>query len=488
MRAQAGKTFKILAGKRRRDHRSVPSKSTMRTQFNQLALRCAAFCALWICTGANAAVEPQAYKLANGMRVIVKEDHRAPTVVSMVWYKAGSMDEHNGTTGVAHVLEHMMFKGTQAFPAGEFSRIVAAAGGSENAFTANDATAYHEQLHKSQLPLALRLEADRMVGLALSEEEFKKEIQVVMEERRLRTDDQPRALLYEQLMATAFTAHPYRAPVIGWMNDLVNMKWTDARQWYDTWYTPNNALLVVVGDVEPRAVFELAEQYFGKLQPRPLPERKPQAEPDQRGVRRVTVNAPAELPSLLMGYRAPILQDVAKDWEPYALEVLTGVLNGSDAARLTRTLVREQKIAISVGANYESTQRGPGMFLVSGVPNTGVSVDVLEQALRRELQRVAADGVSEDELKRVKSQVVAAKVFERDSIYFQATQIGSLEIADYPYQAIDLMTSKLGQVTATQVQEVARKYLRDDALTVATLAPQPIAGGAPRSTGVNREP
>ena len=425
-------------------------------------------------TLAAAAEQTREHKLKNGLRVIVKEDHRAPTLVSMVWYKAGSMDEFNGTTGVAHVLEHMMFKGTKTVPGGQFSKIIAAAGGRDNAFTAKDMTAYHQQLHKSQLQLAFRLEADRMANLILSKQEFDKEIKVVMEERRLRTDDKPHSLVYEQLMATAFTAHPYRAPIIGWMNDLENMDWRDARGWYDRWYAPNNAIVVVAGDVDPKQVFALAEKYFGALKPKALPERKPQDEPAQRGIHRVTVKAPAEQPYLLMGYRAPVLRDVERDWEPYALEMLAGVLDGHDAARFNSTLVRGEKIADEVSASYDSTQRGPGMFMVSGVPATGRTIAELEQGLRRELMKVVTDGVSDDELKRVKAQVIASQVFQRDSVFYQAMQIGSLEIAGYPHQSIDLMIRKLQQVTPAQVQEVAKKYLVDDSLTIAVLDPQPL--------------
>jgi zinc protease len=425
-------------------------------------------------TIAVAAAQTHEHKLANGLRVIVKEDHRAPTVVSMVWYKAGSMDEFNGTTGVAHVLEHMMFKGTKEIPGSEFSKIIAAAGGRDNAFTSKDYTAYFQQLQKSQLPLAFRLEADRMANLVLTPEEFAKEIKVVMEERRLRTDDRPQSLVYEQLMANALTAHPYRAPIIGWMNDLENMAWHDAKQWYDRWYAPNNAIVVVVGDVNPQEVFALADKYFGNIKAKALPERKPQDEPGQRGIRRVTVKAPAELPYLLMGYRAPVLRDVENDWEPYALEMLAGVLDGHDAARLTTSLVRSEKIANAVDASYDGTSRGPGMFLVGGVPVAGRTVAELEQGLRRELAKIVNDGVSDEELKRVKAQVVASQVFQRDSMFFQARQIGSLEMAGYSHQAIDLMIRKLQEVTAAQVQEVARKYLIDDSLTIAVLDPQPL--------------
>jgi zinc protease len=440
----------------------------------------AALCALAAVPAlAQGPVPTQERTLANGLRVIVKEDHRAPTVVTMIWYKAGSIDEFNGTTGVAHVLEHMMFKGTREVPGGEFSRIVAAAGGRENAFTSLDFTGYHQQLHKSQLELSFRLEADRMANLVISKEEFDKEIRVVMEERRLRTEDQPRALMNEQLMAAIFTAHPYGRPVVGWMSDLQSMTYEDALDWYRRWYAPNNAIVVVAGDVVAKDVFALAEKYFGPLKAKPLPVRKPQDEPEQRGARRITVKAPAELPALTMAWRAPVLRDVESEWEPYALEMLSGVLDGNEAARLNSSLVRDQKIANSAHAGYDSTQRGPGLFMVSGVPATGRTVDELEQALRRELAKIAAAGVSEDELKRVKAQVIAGQVFERDSIFFQGMQIGTLETAGYPHNTMDVMLKKLQQVTAGQVQAVARKFLIDDSLTIAVLDPQPLEAGKP---------
>ncbi len=408
------------------------------------------------------------------MRVIVKEDHRAPVVASMVWYRAGSMDEFNGTTGVAHVLEHMMFKGTKAVPGGEFSRRIAAAGGKDNAFTGKDYTAYFQQLHKSELPLALKLEADRMQNLILTAEEFGKEINVVMEERRWRTDDKPHSLVYEQLMATAFRAHPYRAPVIGWMNDLQNMSVGDARAWYQRWYAPNNAILVVVGDVEAKRVFELSRKLFGDIKPHPLPERKPQTEPEQTGTRRVTVKAPAELPYLMMGYHAPVLRDAERDWEPYALEILGGVLDGHEAARLNRELVREQRLASSAGAGYDSVARGPGTFLIDGTPSAGKSVEELEAGIREQIQKIVEQGVTEEELKRVKAQVIASEVFSRDSMFYSAMQIGSLETAGVSYKSLDTQLKKLQDVSAEQVQAVAKKYLTDDNLTVAVLDPQPL--------------
>lgn len=414
------------------------------------------------------------YRLDNGLRVIVKEDHRAPVVVSMVWYVAGSMDEFNGTTGVAHVLEHMMFKGTPNVPPGEFSRRIARAGGRDNAFTSRDYTAYFQTLHRDQLALALELEADRMQALTLGKEEFDKEIQVVMEERRWRTDDRPAALLYESLMATALQSHPYRHPVIGWMSDLQAMSVDDARSWYERWYVPNNAILVVVGDVTGDEVLQMAKKFFGSIPMRALPERKPQQEAEQRGLRRVVVKAPAELPAIYMAFRVPKLRDPEKDWEPYALEVLEGVLDGHGAARLPASLVRGSRLAASAGAGYDGTGRGPGFFVLSATPSEGKSVAEVESALRAEIARIAKEGVSEEELSRVKAQVVASQVFARDSMFAQARQMGALESIGLSHRVIDTFVAQVRRVTPQQVQDVARRYFGDDQLTVAVLDPQPL--------------
>lgn len=415
------------------------------------------------------------FKLDNGMRIIVQEDHRSPVVVSQVWYRAGSIDEVNGKTGVAHVLEHMMFKGTKTIKPGQFSRIIAAAGGRENAFTGRDYTSYFQQLEKSQLPLSIKMEADRMNNLVLTEEEFAKEIKVVMEERRWRTEDQAQSQVYEQFNATVYRAHPYGRPIVGWMNDLENMTAADAKEWYDTWYAPNNALLVVVGDVDPKEVYKLAKKYFGPLKAKPLPQRKPQVEPEQKGERRIIVKAQAELPYILMGFRAPALQDAEKDWEPYALELLAGVLDGNASARLNQELVRESQIAVSVGASYSMVSRGrQSLFMLEGTPSQGKTAAELEAALLQQVEKIKTSGVTEDELQRVKAQVIASEVYKRDSMFYQGMQIGQLETMGYSWKILDDYQTRLKAITPEQVQEVAKKYIVKDTLTVATLDPQPI--------------
>lgn len=416
--------------------------------------------------------------LANGMKVIVKTDRRAPVAVSQVWYRAGSMDESYGTTGVAHVLEHMMFKGTKAVPAGQFSKRIAAAGGRENAFTSRDHTAYFQTLQADRLELALRLEADRMANLVLAPEEFAKEIDVVKEERRMRTEDNPQAKLYETLMATAFQTHPYRHPVIGWMDDLKHMTVADARRWYKTWYAPNNAILVVVGDVNPKRVLAWAEKYFGAIKARPLPARKPQAEPEQQGVKRVALKAPAKLPAVILAWQAPRLANPADDADPYALEVLAGVLDGNSSARLPKSLVQDRQLAVDVSAGYDPVARGPNQFMVDATPAEGKTVAEVETALKAEIKRLQDEGVAESELNRVKAQVLAGQVFQQDSLFYQGMLIGEWETAGLSWRDRAVRFDKLKAVTAEQVRAVARKYLVDDRLTVAVLDPQPMPAEA----------
>ncbi|ROH85473.1 insulinase family protein [Pseudomethylobacillus aquaticus] len=430
---------------------------------------------LLLCVPTIALANVHEFKLSNGMRIIVKEDHRSPVVVSQVWYRAGSMDEVNGKTGVAHVLEHMMFKGTKTIKPGQFSRIIAAAGGRENAFTGTDYTGYYQQLEKSQLPLSIKMEADRMVNLKLTDEEFAKEVKVVMEERRWRTDDKPQGLINEQFNRAMFTAHPYGRPIVGWMNDLENMTAEDAREWYRTWYAPNNATLVVAGDVKAADVLKLAQQHFGPIKARPLPARKPQTEPPQLGLKRVVVKAPAKLPYIRMGYHVPALQDADKDWEPYALQILSGVLDGNASARLNQQLVRERQLAVEASAGYNMIRRGrEAVFELDGTPSEGKSVNELEAALLEQVEQIKISGITPEELQRVKAQVIASDVYQRDSVFAQAMTIGTLETAGFSWRILPGYPAKLSAVTAEQVQAVAKKYLTPDNLTIATLDPQPI--------------
>ncbi|HQW19523.1 MAG TPA: pitrilysin family protein [Rhodocyclaceae bacterium] len=446
----------------------------------RLYLRCTLLLAMLLGSAAVLA-NPYEKTLANGLHVIVKEDHRAPTVVQMVWYRAGAIDEVDGTSGLAHMLEHMMFKGTKKVGPGEFSRRVAAAGGRDNAFTSLDYTAYFQQVPKRALPEMMELEADRMANLKLDAKEFSPELKVVMEERRMRTEDNPHALVYERLNSVAFQAHPYRRPVIGWMNDLDNMTVADTQNWYHNWYAPNNATLVVVGDIDHEALFHLAEKYYGGIKPHVLPQRRPLVEPEQLGIKRLSVKAPAKLPYLAMAWKVPKLKDIDKDRDPYALQMLAAVLDGHEASRLAKNLVRGQKIAQSAGAGYDAVLRGESLFILDGQPAEGHTIAELEAALRGEIRRIQESGVTTEELARVKTQTIAGQIYKRDSMMGQAMEIGAAEVIGIGWRDIDKMLDKLRSVSAAEVQEVAKKYFGDDALTVAVLDPQPLPAADPAS-------
>lgn len=437
------------------------------------------FCAVLALFNIPLAVQaepPQVFHLDNGMKVVVREDHRVPVAVNMVWYRVGSMDETSGTTGVAHVLEHMMFKGTEKFPEGSLSKTVARLGGKDNAFTNTDYTGYYQQVPSQHLEKMVEMEADRMNGLLFRKEDFEKEIKVVQEERRWRTDDKPEGLLVEALRATAFTAHPYHWPVVGWMDDLRNMTLEDAAAWYRKWYAPDNATMVVVGDVKAQDVLAFAQKYFGKLPRKTVVRGKPQTEPEQRGIRRVTVNAPAENPTVVLAYKVPALKDVEKDEDVYALDVLSSVLDGYENARLQSSLVRQEKVALEVGTEYTALARGPSLFVLSAVPAKGVSVDVLEKRLRQSVADIAGKGVSSEELQRVKTQLVAGQIYKRDSMFGQALEIGLYEMSGIGCQQIDRVIEKLKAVTPEQVKAVAGKYFNEDHLTVAVLTPVALQG------------
>ena len=425
------------------------------------------------CAAGSDSGDTHEYQLSNGLKLIVREDHRAPTVAHMAWYRAGSMDEVNGKTGVAHVLEHMMFKGTDKVKAGEFSRLVAAVGGRENAFTSRDYTAYFQQVEKSKLEDIIKLEADRMSKLNFDDAEFLKEIQVIMEERRLRTEDNPSSLLNESLMATAYMSSPYRHPVIGWMNDLQNMKASDARDWYRSWYAPNNVTVVISGDVDAKKVLNMAEKYYGAANAHELPVRKPQIEPPQKGIKQVQVKAPADSAQLAMAWKVPRLESgKLDDPEPYALELLTAVLDGYDNARLNRTLVKQEKVVNDVGVGYDMISRGPELFLISATMAKGKTVEQAQASIRKVLDELKQKGILESELKRIKVRILSEQIYKRDSIFGQAMEIGSMEMAGFSWKDIDYIMEKMQSITPAQVQAVAKKYLVDEGLTIAVLDPQ----------------
>ena len=436
---------------------------------------------------AQTSPEVEQFTLANGLTVIVKPDRRAPTAVHMLWVRVGSMDEVDGTSGVAHVLEHMMFKGTPTVAPGEFSRRVAALGGRENAFTGKDYTGFYQQIPASRLEDVMKLEADRFANNQWADEEFAKELEVVKEERRMRTEDNPRALMHEAVDAAVFVASPYRRPVVGWMSDLQAMTPADAREFYKRWYVPANAVVVVAGDVDAVQVRLLAEKYYGVLPSRAVPLRKPREEPAQLGIRRMDFKAPAEQAYLSMAFKVPALQSLAdspagapastqaSDLDALALTVLSAVLDGYSGARLERALTQgDKRVADSAGAYNGLWGRGPQLFTLEGVPAQGKTAAQVELALREQITRIARDGVTEIELNRVKTQWVASQVYKLDSVFNQARELGSNWVQGLPLDADERLIARLRAVTAAQVKAVAGKYFGDDQLTVAVLLPQPL--------------
>jgi zinc protease len=432
----------------------------------------------------------QQFTLRNGMSLIVQPDHRAPTAVHMLWVRVGSMDEVDGSSGVAHVLEHMLFKGTPTVPAGEFSRKVAALGGRDNAFTSRDFTGYFQQIPAQRLEDVMRLESDRFANNQWSDAEFRKELEVVKEERRLRTDDSPRARLHESLDAAIWQASPYRRPIVGWMSDLEAMQPDDARAFYQRWYTPGNVVVVVAGDVDVAAVRALAEKYYGGIAPRALAERKPRTEPAQQGMRRIELKAPAEQAYVVLSFKTPSFQATALDAsqtdpasdDALALTVLAAVLSGYDNARLDRALTQTtDHVADSAGAYCGLVSRGPQVCTLYAVPASGKSAAQVEAALRAQVALLAKDGVPQAELQRVKNQWVASEVYKRDSVFNQARILATHWINGFPLDADARLIARLRAVTSEQIQSVATRYFTDDSLTVATLLPQQMEPGRTRT-------
>ena len=441
-------------------------------------------------SASNTASKVQQFTLRNGMTLIVQADRRAPTAMHMVWLRVGAMDEVDGTSGVAHVLEHMMFKGSAQVPPGDFSRRVAALGGQENAFTSRDYTGYYQQIPSDQLAAVMALESDRFAHNQWPDAEFLKEVEVVKEERRLRTDDKPRALLMEQLYATAFNASPYRRPVIGWMSDIASLTANDVRQFHRQWYTPANAAIVVVGDVDVQQVRKLAENTYGRIAARATPPRKPRTEPTQQGLRRVEVKAPAEQGYVALAFKAPALRQLdaatmqETDRDALALIVLSALLSGYDGARLERALSQgPQRVADATHSGADVLGRGPSLFVLMGVPTQGKTAAEVEAALRAELARVARDGVNSAELERVKTQWTASTIYERDSLQSRAQDLGSSWVQNLPLDSEDKLLALLHTVTPAQVQAVAQRYFVDEQLTVATLVPQPLDPQRKRTPG-----
>ena len=405
--------------------------------------------------------------LDNGLRILVLEDHRSPVVSVQVWYRVGSRNERPGATGLAHFLEHMMFKGTPGRGKGEFARLVEQNGGQDNAFTTQDVTSYFVDIASDKVDMVLGLEADRMRHLLLDPKETDSERQVVMEERRTRTEDDPDGLLAEEMNSLAFKAHPYRWPIIGWMEDIERINPVELRAFYDAYYQPNNAVLVVVGDVKAPEILEHVRRLFGPIPRGPVPPPVTAVEPPPIGERRVLVKkAGAQLPIVDLAWLVPNSESA----DAFALELLSTILSEGRASRLYRRLVYEQRLALGAGGEYSYFSRDPNLFSLSATPLPGQTPEALEQALLGEIERLKSEPVPDEELQRAKNQIEAGFIWGQDSVHSRASSLARFELAGSWRRQADFVP-RLRAVSAADLQRAARTYFPTDRKTVGVLLP-----------------
>lgn len=414
----------------------------------------------------SAQAQVSEFMLENGLKVIIAEDHKAPLAVFQIWYKVGSMDEAPGRTGMSHLLEHMMFKGTEKYGSKEISRQVQRLGGVDNAYTSKDVTVYFQRLPSDKISLSVDIESDRMQNLLIEEQEVLSERKVVMEERRLRYEDDPQNSLYEEVVAAAFKAHPYQWPVIGWMADLAVMQRDTLKEHYQTYYAPNNAFIVVVGDVDPKEMFSLIKKRFSAIKPGAEIKRFITKEPTQRGQRRVYLKKEAELPYILAVYHTPKFPH--KD--AYALEVLASVLSDGKSSRLYKSLIYEKKVALSAFAEFSGDNRDPHLFYFGATAAPGVDAGELEDALWNEAAIVMQEPPTDFELQKAKNQIEAYFIMGQDSLDFQARVIGTFEMMG-DWRMKDAYVEGIREVTAKDVQRVAAQYLVTENRTTGVLIP-----------------
>jgi zinc protease len=406
--------------------------------------------------------------LDNGLRVLLLEDHRNPVASFQVWYRVGSRNETPGATGIAHFLEHLMFKGTPRYGRGRYSQLIEQSGGQDNAFTSHDVTSYFVNIAVDRLDQVIELEADRMAHLLLDPADIESERQVVMEERRTRTEDDPDGALAEETSALAFRAHPYGAPIIGWMVDLQRTTRDEIVAFHHTFYVPNNALVVAVGDFDAPTILAKIEAAFGSIPRGPRPPPVLAVEPAQSGERRVTITRPAELPMVYLAYHVPN----ASSADAPALEVLSTVLSGGRASRLYQRLVREQRIALSAGGDYSYFSADPYLFWFWATPLPGQTPETLERALLDEMRRLQQEPPTDEELARAKNQIEAAFVFQEDSVHSRASLLVRFELLG-DHRLKDGYVPRIRAVTAEQVAVVARRYFADEKKNVGILLPKP---------------
>jgi zinc protease len=404
--------------------------------------------------------------LPNGLKVLLKEEHKAPVVTFQIWYKVGSRNERLGKTGLSHVLEHMMFKGAEKYGPKQFSQTVMRNGGNDNAFTSKDYTAYFENFAADRIGISLDLESDRMQNLLVDPKEFLSERAVVMEERRMRYEDDPTSTMVEQMMATAFMAHPYQWPVIGWMADLGNLTRDDLYHHYKTYYAPNNATIVVVGDFDTKKLLAEIEKYFGPIPRGPEVPKVGAREPEQLGERRIVVKKEAELPAVFAGYHVPNL----KHPDSYALDVLQTILSTGKSSRIYRSLVYEKQLALYAGGDYDNITNDPNLFYVYAGVMPGKSADEVEKALYGEIEKLKAEPVSDEEIQKAKNQIEASFIMGQDSVFYQAMLLGQYETVA-SWELLEKYLDGIKAVTKPDIQRVAKGYFTENNRTVGILVP-----------------
>jgi zinc protease len=406
------------------------------------------------------------HRLQNGMLVLILREPRAPLVTQQVWYRVGSRNEELGKTGISHLTEHLMFKGTDKYKVKEFSRLIQKAGGNDNAFTSKDYTAYYQTGPKTELKHWMEMEADRMRGLKVDEKNFETEKKVVLEERRLRTEDDPISFMMEDMVAAAYKAHPYQWPIIGWHHDIETITRDDFLKYYNTYYQPNNATLVVVGDVDPKEVLVWAEEIYGSIPSGPKPPAVTAKEPRQYGEVRVTVQREAQLPYLAMAYHVP-------NWEnpdAFALELLSCLLSQGHSARLYQKMVYKDRIALEVGADYNLDTADPSLFVLSAQPLPGKTVAQMERAFDAQIKKLQADLVDPKELEKAKNQLTSSFYMAMDSLFYRGMVLGKLaSVANWTL--VKDYIPKIQQVTAEDIRRVARKYFLQENRTIGVLSP-----------------
>lgn len=410
------------------------------------------------------------YQLDNGLKLFVKEDHRAPVVAIQLWYKVGASYEYDGITGISHVLEHMMSKGTPRYPKGAFSKLIAANGGLKNATTAADFTFYSTKVTPDKIPLVFDLESDRMQNLIFKPEELARELHVVMEERRMRTDDNPFGTLRERLRAAAFLSSPYHHPVVGWPQDIQHLTVTNLRNWYQQWYAPNNANLVVIGDTNPHQVLAWAKKYFGTVKAKATPALKPQREIESLGEKRIIVNFPAKNAAVIIGYTVPSIKTAKHAWEPYALMLLATILEGH-SNKLDNDLVKRQQLASQIEIEYVPYSRLLNLFTITATATPGTDINLLEQKLAAEIKELHMSLVSERILRRAKKRLITDRIYYLDTLTSQAREIGRLETIGLSWQLLKDFEKNIQAISAQQLQDIAKSYFTDNNLSVAILQP-----------------